>query len=123
MKTLGERLKNLRQSNELTQSELAEKLEISASAVGMYEQNRREPDNTTLLKICRLFSVSTDYLLDGDDQPREVNDFLSNVKNQMKMTDGLMFNGVPLSSDDKEKLFDAMIIAANVMFNDKKKES
>ena len=30
----------------------------------MYEQGRREPNNRMLFKICKLFDVSSDYILD-----------------------------------------------------------
>ena len=56
-------LKELRTSKGLTQSELAKLLKISASAIGMYEQGRREPDYATLSKLANYFNVATDYLL------------------------------------------------------------
>ena len=62
---LGQRLKELRKNRSLTQRELAKELGISASALGMYEQDRREPDYETLMNICNYFQVSSDFLLDG----------------------------------------------------------
>lgn len=59
----GEKLRSLRASINMTQKELADKLSISPSAIGMYEQNRRVPDTEMLLKIAFLFNVTTDYLL------------------------------------------------------------
>lgn len=59
----GDILKKLRTDAGLKQSELAENLSISASAIGMYEQNRRNPDPDTIKKIAEFFNVSTDYLL------------------------------------------------------------
>ena len=56
-------LKELRTQRGLTQSELSKALNVSASSIGMYEQGRREPDNTTLKKIASYFNVTTDYLL------------------------------------------------------------
>ena len=44
MNDFGENLRELRSSAGLTQKELANKLEISPSAVGMYEHGRRKPD-------------------------------------------------------------------------------
>lgn len=59
----GLKLKNLRKEHNLTQQELAIKIGVSASAVGLYEQERREPDNETMVKIAKCFDVSVDYLL------------------------------------------------------------
>ena len=47
----------------MTQKDLGDLLGISASTIGMYEQNRREPDIDMLLKISTHFDVSIDYLL------------------------------------------------------------
>lgn len=64
---LGDRIRKLRENAGLTQKELAVKLDMSASAIGMYEQNRRLPKNDMLLDICNLFNVKADYLLTGDE--------------------------------------------------------
>lgn len=60
------KLVNLRKKYELNQEQLAEKLNVSPSTVGMWEQGRRQPDNETIINISKLFDVSTDYLLDND---------------------------------------------------------
>ncbi len=62
---LGTRIASLRQGRGLSQAELARRLHISASAVGMYEQGRREPSVETLIALAREFGVSLDYLLSG----------------------------------------------------------
>lgn len=46
----GENLKKIRESRGLTQKQLADKLNIASSTVGMYEQGRRQPDLDTLIK-------------------------------------------------------------------------
>ena len=56
-------LKRLREEKNMTQAELGKALEISPSAIGMYEQGRRTPDIPTLKKIASYFNVSLDYLL------------------------------------------------------------
>ena len=60
----GKKLKMLRKKAGLTQANLAKKLGISPSSVGMYEQGRREPDSAMLIRIADLFNVSVDYLID-----------------------------------------------------------
>lgn len=56
-------LKSLRQSMGITQEDLAKTLNISRSAVGMYEKGDREPDYETLELIADYFNVDIDYLL------------------------------------------------------------
>ena len=40
-------------------------MQISPSAVGMYEQGRREPSLRAVVTLSRIFGVSVDYLLTG----------------------------------------------------------
>lgn len=60
---LGDILRSIRTENKMTQKELADKLSISPSTIGMYEQNRRTPDIETLSKISSIFDVPIDKLL------------------------------------------------------------
>ncbi len=62
---LGQRIALLRRQAGISQAELAARMGISASAVGMYEQGRREPSVDTLVALSEIFQVSTDYLLTG----------------------------------------------------------
>ena len=63
---LGTRIALLRIARGWSQAELARRIGVSASAVGMYEQGRREPSLQLVVSIAREFSVTTDYLLTGD---------------------------------------------------------
>ena len=60
---IGDRLKDLRNDKKLMKKEVAEALGISVSCYGGYEQGYRKPDLKTLIKLCRFFDVSSDYLL------------------------------------------------------------
>lgn len=62
---LGARIAALRREAGLSQAALAERLQISPSAVGMYEQGRREPPAQTIVALARQLGVSTDFLLTG----------------------------------------------------------
>lgn len=68
---LGPRIAALRRHAGLSQAELASRLQITPSAIGMYEQGRREPSTETLVALARIFEVSTDYLLTGEPSLRE----------------------------------------------------
>lgn len=62
---LSERICLLRRAQGWSQAELAGRLGVSPSTVGMYEQGRREPSLSGLLALSRTFEVSVDYLLTG----------------------------------------------------------
>jgi len=62
---LGARIALLRRQMGMSQAELAAALRISSSAVGMYEQGRREPSGQMLVAMAAFFGVTTDYLLTG----------------------------------------------------------
>lgn len=61
----GARLAKLRKQRGWNQAELAARVCVSPSAIGMYEQGRREPDCATLAALARVLDTSTDYLLTG----------------------------------------------------------
>lgn len=52
---LGNRIKALREELGLKQEELAGKMSVSPSAIGMYETNRREPSNELIIKLSNFF--------------------------------------------------------------------
>ena len=68
---LCSRIAALRRQKGLSQAQLAEQLGVSPSAVGMYEQGRREPSADTLVALSEVFGVSVDYLLTGKPVPEE----------------------------------------------------
>nr|WP_216696368.1 helix-turn-helix transcriptional regulator [Enterococcus innesii] len=59
-------LKEKRKEFGLTQEELAEKLQVSRSAISNWEIGRNYPDIQTLIFLAKTFNVSLDYLLNED---------------------------------------------------------
>lgn len=68
MQDFGKRLKQLRQASGLTQKQLAERIWVSKAAVSNYELYDRCPTPEILIKLARVFHVSTDYLLGIEEQ-------------------------------------------------------
>ena len=62
---LSTRIMLLRRAIGLSQLQLAQKLSISPSALGMYEQSRRTPSLDLLISMSQIFNVSLDYLITG----------------------------------------------------------
>lgn len=59
----SEMLKYLRMRENLSQAELAQKLQIAKSTISMYEVGKREPDFETLETIADFFNVDMNFLL------------------------------------------------------------
>lgn len=89
IKNLSVRLKELRMSQNLSQADVAKKLEISPSIISGYETGERTPSTENLLALSYLYKCSTDYLLGkSNDKPFVVLD-----------TDGLTAEQVEVLQD------------------------
>lgn len=127
---LGRKIRHLRTKSGLTQAQLADKLNVSASTVGMYEQGRREPDSTTLSKICRTLNASGNYVLDlekdeknpplknSDPEKNEIYSVISEFIKNLEKQENLMFNGEPINNSEKKKITSALKVAAAVTLSD-----
>lgn len=59
----SEKLLTLRKANNLTQEQLAEKLEVSRQSVSKWESGQAAPELEKIIAISAIFNVTTDYLL------------------------------------------------------------
>ncbi len=59
-------ISELRQSNNMTQLELAEKLNYSDKTISKWERAESTPDISILIEISELFGVTVDYLISSD---------------------------------------------------------
>lgn len=64
MNMYGDKIKQLRKENNLTQAELGEKLFVTSQAVSKWENGLSEPDLNSMKKMCELFNVSMDEFLE-----------------------------------------------------------
>lgn len=106
---LGARIAALRREAGLNQAELARRLRISPSAVGMYEQGRREPPLDTLVALARELGVTVDYLLTGQ-APRETLECLIGSRvaaAELQLADR---KNKPFSRQELAVLFAAMLL-------------
>ncbi len=74
------RIKNLREELNMTQQELADKLEGAKSTVAMYEKGNRKPSLEVLVKLSEIFDCSIDYLLGKTDVKKPI----ENINNPKK---------------------------------------
>ena len=75
---IGKFIQTLRKDKNLTQAELAEKLNITDRAVSKWERGKSMPDSSLMLDLCKILGISVNELLMGekikDDEIKRVSD-------------------------------------------------
>ena len=74
---MGHILAQLRENRNLSQAQLANELNVSAGAIGLWEVNKRFPSPETLIKIADYFNISMDILFQEDRQNKTYKKFNS----------------------------------------------
>lgn len=118
---LNVRMKALRKERNKTQQDIATLLGVSRPAYTAYEQGNRTPDNDAVEKLADYYDVTLDYLFGRTDKPyrtespvvsekdeRDIAKRLEKFKEEIENSDGLAFDGEPISDEAKESLIDAM---------------
>lgn len=70
--SVGSRIKELRNSLDLTQQKFADRLGIQRGAIANYELERNVPIDAVISLICREFNVREAWLRDGEGEMLEV---------------------------------------------------
>lgn len=68
------RIRELRKKHKISMKALGQYVGVAESTISLYETEKRQPDNSVLIKIAELFNVSVDYLLG-----RETNDIYTAI--------------------------------------------
>lgn len=88
----SDKLKELRKSKGIKQSDLAKALYLRQSSISDYENNRSTPNPDTLKKIAEYFNVSADYLLDIAPKEKDKLDYaLESAIEELKNENTLLF--------------------------------
>ena len=70
---LGKKIKALREKNNLTQTQFAERIGVAKSTVAAYECNSRQPSYEVLVRIAYVFGMHIDSLLmDGEENTLDI---------------------------------------------------
>lgn len=121
MNSTGDKIRALRKRHKMRAQELADKLGVTAPAISMWERNKREIDNSTLLKIATIFNVTTDYLLGAptftptlsERDERDIQKRLELLMNDLDSETGLAFyNGDGEMDDETRELLRASLESA-----------
>jgi len=110
MATTAERIKTLRKSKDLTQTEFGELFGIVKSTVSSYERGNSSPDDDIKKEICKYFNVSMDYLVGASNVPNPSTDF-SGIKGLFPITRkhfpllGEIACGEPIFADEDHETY------------------
>lgn len=66
MQKIGEKIRDLRKAQKITQEELAVQLGISAQAISKWEKGQSMPDISLLMPLCNILGIGVDELLGGN---------------------------------------------------------
>lgn len=111
--TLGSKIKLLRNERNMTQPDLATELGVTVRTVAYYENDERQPKKTTIIKLCKIFDVSTDYLLSDNESflidAAEKYGYRGKKKAELFINEtALLFAGGELNEEDQDKVFKAI---------------
>lgn len=62
---IGERITELRKARNISQSELAKRLDVSRQAVSKWEQGSSTPDTAKLIQLAEILDTEVEYLATG----------------------------------------------------------
>ena len=79
---LAKKIKILRITNDWTQKELADMIGVKSYTVSDIERGRSEPDIDTIKKLCVIFDVTSDELLEIDTNERRKQIHINNVEDK-----------------------------------------
>lgn len=105
--SVGNNLKTLRANKNISQQEVADYLSITRQAYSFYENDKRQPDYETLLKLAEYFNVSVGRLFGESEEEDEILDIISR-------------NAKKLSHEDRKRLLDVARIMFKEAFDDTK---
>lgn len=105
-KIIGERIRNARVENNLTQENLAEKLDVSVAFVSRIECGTTHINLTRLSEICSILNIDEGLILNGvstDSKNYLTNEFSELLKDCPKETQRLIYDLAKLIIDNSQK--------------------
>ena len=101
----SEKLLTLRKANDMTQEQLAEKLDVSRQSISKWESGQATPELEKIIAMSAVFNVTTDYLLKSS----EIDDL--SVKTEMLEKQQQMMLG---REQKQRQIFSCVVYAAAV---------
>lgn len=100
-------LYKIRTKKKMSQVNLSVKLGVSQETISAYESGKSFPSVHTLLKLCEIFNVSSDYILDKTNIPTPVNHLLIDNLDSKELEIIALYREIPM--DKKERAIGFMM--------------
>lgn len=105
-----QRIINLREKHNISQVELAKKLNIEKSAMNKIESGNRKIQTNEIIKLSQIFNVSTDYLLYGNNSVNipswATESEIIELEKLLNEEVALSFGGVELTEEEQQRVKD-----------------
>jgi lexA repressor len=88
------KIKDIREKNNLTQQQLADKLHINQQNIARYELNQRTIKMDFLLELCKLFNVKLDYFVPNNTSFVNLEEDTINIKVLGRIPAGIPFEAI-----------------------------
>lgn len=101
---IGQKLFELRKSRNLTQDDVAEKLEVTRQTVSKWETNQSTPDFDKIVPLCELYGITPNELLTEEKQKQETDINESNEEFSWNEAKKHLFTRGKDAEDDYENM-------------------
>ncbi len=106
--SIGERVKMLRTGKGIKQTELAKILNSSSAVLSAIEVDKNAPSIEMLNALSKFFNVSTDYILNGKEEPNTISDDEQEVI-KLYREDGQIRAALKTTIEFKKKVLECMM--------------
>lgn len=110
--TFPQRLKDLRKAHKLTQTQLAEELEITQANISRYESGEHGPDFETLIKLSEIFNVNLEELVFSAGFSKEEMEFMIDANKisaeELRDKYELLVDGIPATEEEIQEAIKAI---------------
>ena len=104
---IGKFIAECRKNSNLTQMQLAEKLNITDRAISKWENGKAMPDSSIMLDLCKELKISVNELLSGE---------MIDMKNYNKMAEENLFKLNESNEKKKKIIFKSAIVIGLLIF-------
>ncbi|WP_241774465.1 MULTISPECIES: helix-turn-helix transcriptional regulator [Lysinibacillus] len=117
---MNDRIKEQRKKMRYTQKELADKVNVSPQVISNWERGYTEPSADDINQLSEVLDCTSDYLLGRSNRPdnkknhlltkdeRDIAKQIIEFTQNIEKSDGLSFDGEPMSEEAKESLIESM---------------